>query len=62
MRVGDIENRGYYGRNFVFYDLNGNKVDVWSELSPIFKGKYTILTNSIKNKASAFAFYFYCDK
>jgi catechol 2,3-dioxygenase-like lactoylglutathione lyase family enzyme len=37
IRVGDIENRGHSGRNFVFYDLDGNKFDVWSELSPIFK-------------------------
>ena len=35
--VGDIENRGHSGRNFVFSDLDGNKFDVWSELSPIFK-------------------------
>ncbi|GAF21661.1 hypothetical protein JCM19047_1359 [Bacillus sp. JCM 19047] len=37
IRVGSIENRGHSGRNFVFYDLNGNKFDVWSELSPAFK-------------------------
>ncbi|MBG9587426.1 glyoxalase [Cytobacillus firmus] len=37
IRVGEIENRGHTGRNFVFYDLDGNKFDVWSELSPIFK-------------------------
>ncbi|WP_312471358.1 VOC family protein [Neobacillus sp.] len=42
VRVGEIENRGHSGRNFVFYDLNGNKFDVWSELSPIFKEKYHI--------------------
>ncbi|MBU9712760.1 VOC family protein [Evansella tamaricis] len=42
IRVGDIENRGHSGRNFVFYDLDGNKFDVWSELSPIFKEKYLI--------------------
>ncbi|MBH9965235.1 glyoxalase [Bacillus sp. MKU004] len=35
--VGDIENRGHAGRNFVFTDLDGNKFDVWSELSPVFK-------------------------
>ncbi|RDW18208.1 VOC family protein [Oceanobacillus arenosus] len=35
--VGEIEDRGHTGRNFVFYDLDGNKFDVWSELSPIFK-------------------------
>ena len=42
IRVGEIEDRGHSGRNFVFYDLNGNKFDVWSELSPIFKEKYLI--------------------
>lgn len=42
IRVGDIENRGHAGRNFIFYDLDGNKFDVWSELSPIFKEKYLI--------------------
>jgi hypothetical protein len=42
IRVGDIENRGHSGRNFVFYDLDDNKFDVWSELSPIFKEKYLI--------------------
>ena len=42
IRVGDIENRGHTGRNFVFYDIDGNKFDVWSELSPIFKEKYLI--------------------
>ncbi|WP_155590846.1 VOC family protein [Lysinibacillus cavernae] len=40
--VGEIENRGHVGRNFVFYDLDGNKFDVWSELSPLFKEKYLI--------------------
>ncbi|MCM3706835.1 MULTISPECIES: VOC family protein [Cytobacillus] len=34
--VGEIEDRGHSGRNFVFYDLDGNKFDVWSELSPTF--------------------------
>jgi hypothetical protein len=38
MRVGVIENRGHSGRNFVFYDIDGNKFDVWSELSQSFKG------------------------
>src|SRR5690606_25788400 len=38
--VEDIEDRGHPGNNFVFYDLNGNKFDVWSELSPSFKEKY----------------------
>lgn len=37
IRVGDIEDRGHSGRNFVFMDLDGNKFDVWSELSPSFK-------------------------
>ncbi|MEK4760051.1 VOC family protein [Viridibacillus sp. FSL E2-0187] len=36
MQVGNIENRGHAGRNFVFADLDGNKFDVWSELSPNF--------------------------
>lgn len=40
IRVSVIENRGHSGRNFVFFDLDGNKFDVWSELSPIFKDKY----------------------
>lgn len=39
IRVGEIENRGHTGRNFVFYDVNGNKFDVWSELSSEFKEK-----------------------
>jgi len=42
IRVGEIENRGHAGRNFVFYDLDGNKFDIWSELSPTFKEKYQI--------------------
>ncbi|MGG3495620.1 VOC family protein [Peribacillus simplex] len=42
IKVGGIENRGHTGRNFVFYDLDGNKFNVWSELSPIFKEKYLI--------------------
>lgn len=42
IRVGEIEDRGHSGRNFVFYDLDSNKFDVWSELSPIFKEKYLI--------------------
>jgi catechol 2,3-dioxygenase-like lactoylglutathione lyase family enzyme len=40
IRVGVIEDRGHSGRNFVFYDPDGNKFDVWSELSPIFKEKF----------------------
>lgn len=39
MNVGEIEDRGHTGRNFVFYDLDGNMFDVWSELSPEFKPK-----------------------
>ncbi len=42
VRVGEIENRGHAGNNFVFYDLDRNKFDVWSELSPEFKEKYQI--------------------
>ncbi|MCK2004512.1 VOC family protein [[Brevibacterium] frigoritolerans] len=42
IRVGAIEDRGHSGRNFIFFDLDGNKFDVWSELSPIFKEKYLI--------------------
>ncbi|WP_078552950.1 VOC family protein [Bacillus alkalicellulosilyticus] len=37
--VGEIEDRGHPGRNFIFFDLDGNKFDVWSELSPAFKEK-----------------------
>ncbi|MED3801299.1 VOC family protein [Lysinibacillus xylanilyticus] len=40
IKVGEVENRGHAGRNFIFYDLDGNKFDVWSELSPSFKEKY----------------------
>jgi catechol-2,3-dioxygenase len=39
IKVGEIENRGHSGRNFVFSDLDGNKFDVWSELSPKYKEK-----------------------
>jgi catechol 2,3-dioxygenase-like lactoylglutathione lyase family enzyme len=42
IKVGEIENRGHAGKNFVFCDLDGNKFDVWSELSPIFKEKHLI--------------------
>ncbi|CAM5215741.1 Catechol 2,3-dioxygenase-like lactoylglutathione lyase family enzyme OS=Ureibacillus acetophenoni OX=614649 GN=SAMN05877842_11781 PE=4 SV=1 [Ureibacillus acetophenoni] len=45
INVEDIENRGHSGRNFVFCDLDGNKFDVWSELSPTFKEKY--LNNNV---------------
>lgn len=37
--TGGIEDRGHPGNNFVFYDIDGNVFDVWSELSPTFKGK-----------------------
>ncbi|OXS74457.1 hypothetical protein B1B04_10165 [Lysinibacillus sp. KCTC 33748] len=40
IKVEGIENRGHAGRNFVFYDVDGNKFDVWSELSRIFKENY----------------------
>jgi len=36
VKIGEIENRGHAGRNFVFYDIDDNKFDVWSQLSPIF--------------------------
>ncbi|MEK3980848.1 VOC family protein [Psychrobacillus sp. FSL K6-2836] len=39
VHVGEIEDRGHPGNNFVFHDIDGNMFDVWSELSPIFKGK-----------------------
>ncbi|MGR3778313.1 VOC family protein [Bacillus paramycoides] len=42
IKVGEIENRGHVGRNFVLYDLDGNKIDVWSELSSKFKNKQGI--------------------
>jgi len=35
--VGEIEDRGHQGKNFIFFDPNGNIYDVWSELSPSFK-------------------------
>lgn len=37
VQVGIIEDRGHTGRNFIFQDLDGNKFDVWSELSPKYK-------------------------
>ena len=33
VKVGDVEDRGHAGNNFVFEDLDGNVFDVWSELS-----------------------------
>lgn len=36
VEVGEIENRGHAGINFVFSDVDGNLFDVWSELSPTF--------------------------
>lgn len=42
MKVGDIEDRGHAGRNFVFRDPDGNLFDIWSELSPEFKDRYNI--------------------
>lgn len=38
VETGGIENRGHAGRNFVFYDLDGNAFDVWSELSLSYRG------------------------
>ncbi|MFC4322996.1 VOC family protein [Litchfieldia salsa] len=46
MRVGELEDRGHSGRNFVFYDLDGNKFDVWSELSPRFKEHSILFSKS----------------
>ncbi|MFC7365453.1 MULTISPECIES: VOC family protein [Bhargavaea] len=40
IHVGDIEDRGHAGRNFVFDDPDGNRFDVWSELSPAYKEKF----------------------
>lgn len=37
VKVGNIEDRGHAGNNFIFFDPDGNKFDVWSELSPTFK-------------------------
>ncbi|PLT29935.1 VOC family protein [Peribacillus deserti] len=42
INIGEIENRGHTGRNFVFSDPDGNKFDVWSELSRDFIEKYGI--------------------
>lgn len=40
IRAGNIEDRGHAGRNFVFADPDGNRFDVWSELSPVYKEKF----------------------
>ncbi|MCM3719211.1 VOC family protein [Fictibacillus phosphorivorans] len=37
IETGEIEDRGHAGENFVFCDPDGNKYDVWSELSPAYK-------------------------
>lgn len=42
IKVGDIEDRGHSGRNFVFTDPDGNTFDVWSELSPSFRERFQI--------------------
>lgn len=42
VRVGEIEDRGHSGSNFVFWDFDGNQFDVRSELSPDFKEKYNL--------------------
>jgi len=42
IRVGEIENRGHAGRNFVFSDLDGNKFDVWSQLSQKFRQRFSL--------------------
>ncbi|MEH7884276.1 VOC family protein [Bacillus sp. JJ1609] len=42
VKVSEIEYRGHTGRNFVFYDLDNNKFDVWSVLSQEFKKRYML--------------------
>ena len=37
--VGEIEDRGHAGRNFVITDPDGNQYDVWSELSQAFQAQ-----------------------
>lgn len=37
VQVGEIEDRGHVGNNFVFSDPDGNVFDVWSELSPKYQ-------------------------
>ncbi len=39
VQTGEVENRGHPGRNFVFYDPDGNAFDVWSELNSTFEKK-----------------------
>lgn len=45
IEVGEIENRGHSGRNFIFRDPNGNMFDVWSELSPTYKRMLKVSVN-----------------
>jgi catechol 2,3-dioxygenase-like lactoylglutathione lyase family enzyme len=45
IEVGEIENRGHAGRNFIFRDPNGNMFDVWSELSPTYKRLLEVSVN-----------------
>lgn len=42
LSVGEIEDRGHAGKNFVFSDLDGNMFDVWSELSPEFMKRHML--------------------
>lgn len=42
VRVGSIETEDMLGKNFVFHDIDGNKFEVWSELSTRFKTKYDV--------------------
>ncbi|BCB03092.1 VOC family protein [Bacillus sp. KH172YL63] len=42
VEIGEIEDRGHGGRNFIFYDSDGNCFDVWSVLSPDFKKAYQL--------------------
>lgn len=41
--VGAIEDRGHPGTNFIITDPDGNRYDVWSELSNEFKERYNII-------------------
>ncbi|WP_026694299.1 VOC family protein [Peribacillus kribbensis] len=45
VQIGQIEDRGHTGKNFVFYDPDGNKFDVWSELSRDFIEKHGELSS-----------------